>query len=232
MSLVVAIRDNEGVIHMASDSRASTPFTKVDYDVCKVGPTEDEDLLIGFVGELCLGELQYYSYLPTVASLGEEGKMGKALEAVEQVLRESITEYDFVTGVKYAIAETMFDIKCAPKGKNPTFDGSLLLAFKDQLYLMYGDYSIIPVREDWAVIGSGQYHATSVMKIFERYKDSDPLEILVTAIKIAGDSVLSVGGKIYYTNTKDCEVVELDFKDAVEEEAIDEEEVLEEEVSE
>lgn len=231
MSLVVALRDNDGVVHMASDSRASTSFVKTEYDVCKVGPTEDGDLIIGFVGEMCLVELQYYSYLPTIASMGEDGKMSKALEAVEKVLRESITEYDFVTDVKYTIADTIFNIKCAASGSNPTFDGSLLLAFKDQLYLMSGDYSILPVKEDWAVIGSGQYHATSVMKIFEQYKDSDPLEILVTAIKIASESVLSVGGKIYYTNTKDCEVVELDFKDAVEEEVIDEE-VVEEEINE
>lgn len=223
MSLVVALRDEEGVIHMASDSRASTAFIKTDYDICKVGPTEDGDLLIGFVGEMCLAELQYYSYLPKVSALEDNGKMSEALEAVEKVLRESITEYDFITDVKYTVAKTMFQIKCAPEGKNPSFNGELLLAFKDQLYLMQGDYSILPVRENWAVIGSGQYHATSVMKIFERYEDSDPLETLVTAIKIAGDSVLSVGGKIYYTNTKDCEVVELDFKKAMEEEAMKEE---------
>lgn len=222
MSVVVALRDKEGVIHMASDSRASTPFIKANYDVCKVGPTEDGDLLMGIVGEMCLTELQYYSYLPAVEELKKGDKVGEALEVIKKALRDSITEYDFVTNVKYAIAETMFNIKCAPKGKNPTFSGELLLAFKDQLYLMQGDYTIFPIKEDWAVIGSGQYHATAVMKMFESYIDSDPLEVLVTAIKIAGDSVLSVGGKIYYTNTKDCEVVELDFKKAVEEIDIDE----------
>jgi 20S proteasome alpha/beta subunit len=222
MSLVIALRDDEGVIHMASDSRASTPFIKTDYDVCKVGPTEDGDLLIGFVGEMCLGELQYYSYLPTVMPSEQGEEMNEALAAVEDIYRDSITEHDFISSVKYSIADTVFQIKCAPEGDNPHFNGSLLLAFRDQLYLMGGDYSILPVREDWAVIGSGQYHATSVMKIFEQYKDSDPLDILVTAIKIASDSVLSVGGKIYYTNTEDCEVVELDFKEAVEETTIKE----------
>jgi len=225
MSLVVAMRDDNGVVHMASDSMASTHFTKADFDTCKITPTLDGDLIIGFVGSMHLSELQYYHYLPSAMGPSGDESMTKKLEELDKIYKEQLEDIDFITDVKYEIMKRVKKITGTPEGKQVSLGGNILIAFKDKMYLMWDDFAMVPIDNDWAAIGSGEYHATSVMKIFEGYEGSDVIDILATAIKIAGDSVLSVGGKIYYTNTEDCEVVEISLEeiDREEEQKIKEE---------
>lgn len=210
MSIVVGLRDEEGVVHLASDSMASGSFTNSGRDICKVNPTRDGDLIIGVVGEMSLLELQYYEFLPRLQQIPGSDKMGEALQKADDIFREELDEHDFITEVKYNIAETIQGIKQIPKqSAKKDFHGTLLVAFKDQMYTMSGDYAMVPVHKDFMVIGSGTYHGQAAMQMLNWNEEYDPISKLISAVTLASDNVLSVGGKIYYTNTKDCEVKEL-----------------------
>jgi len=47
------------------------------------------------------------------------------------------------------------------------------------------------------------------MKMLNWDEDTPPVDKLINAIKLTEEHVLSVGGKIYYVNSKDCEVNEI-----------------------
>jgi hypothetical protein len=47
------------------------------------------------------------------------------------------------------------------------------------------------------------------MKMLNWDEDISPVDKLISAIKLTEEHVLSVGGKIYYVNSKDCEVNEI-----------------------
>ena len=210
MSIVVGLRDEEGVVHLASDSMASNGFTNSSRDICKVNPTRDGDLIIGIVGEMSLLELQYYEFLPRLQKIPGSDKMNERLEEASEIFRQELDEYDFITEVKYNIAETIQGIKQIPKQVPQNhFDGELLIAFQDQMYTMFGDYAMVPVTNDFIVIGSGTYHGQAAMQMLNWNNDYDPVDKLLSAVTVASDNVLSVGGTVYYTNTKDCEVQEL-----------------------
>jgi len=209
MSVVIAIRDKEGVIHMASDSMASNSFTDTRLDICKVNPTMDGNLLIGMVGELGLSELQYYEFLPKIMSETRNEKVRGALERANKEFQNNLGDYEFITQVKFELKEVIEIVTTHSPKNGERFDGELLIVFKDKMYLMSGDYSMIPIENDYYVIGSGQYHSTAVMKMLNWDEDTPPVDKLINAIKLTEEHVLSVGGKIYYVNSKDCEVNEI-----------------------
>jgi len=209
MSVVIAIRDEEGVIHMASDSMASNSFTDSRLDICKVNPTLDGNLLIGMVGELALSELQYYEFLPKIMPVTENEKVREALEKANKEFQNNLGDYEFITQVKFELKEVIEEVTAHDPKSGGGFDGELLIVFKDKMYLMSEDYSMVPIENDYYVIGSGQYHSTSVMKMLNWDEDISPVDKLISAIKLTEEHVLSVGGKIYYVNSKDCEVNEI-----------------------
>lgn len=190
MSVVIATRDDEGYVHLASDSKASNGFTDSQLDICKINLTPDEDIIIGIVGNLSLFSLQYYPLLPP-------------MKYRPQVLDE---EY-FLTVVRPRIIENilMVDMSADKKG----FNGTLFIAYGKQLYEMDGQYSMYPIYQKSASIGSGDFHSSASIKILDVMNELTIREKLMSAISVTSQFVLSVGDNIYYMNTKDLDLMKL-----------------------
>jgi len=190
MSVVVATRDKEGYVHLASDSMASTVMTDTQLDVCKVNITADMDVIIGNVGNMSLTSLKYYSILPP-----------HKYRPVE------LDEEFFLTQVRYELIKIIHnvDIMASEKG----FSGELLIAYGKQLYVFDGQYAMYPVYQKSYAIGSGEYHASSAIKVLDTIDGLTIREKLMSAVNVTQQYVSSVGNNTYYVNTKDLQLMKL-----------------------
>jgi|LGVF01.2.fsa_nt_gb ATP-dependent protease HslVU (ClpYQ) peptidase subunit len=174
MSVVVATRDEQGYIHMASDSMVSSSFTDSQLDVCKVNVTFDEDVIIGDVGGMALTMLKYYSLLP----------QSKYRPVV-------LDEEYFLIYVREQIINLIqkVDMQADKKG----FNGELLIAYKKQLYVFDSNYDMYPVYQKSYSIGSGEYHASSAIKILDTIDGLTIREKLLSSINVTQQYVSRVG---------------------------------------
>lgn len=189
MSLVVAIK-KEGVVYMGSDSQVtsggsrSTLRNPNNYKIWKVIGVDN--CLMGGVGRLrdaCI--------IRTMDDLVTDFNVIKQQISFEFVVRKIVPDIiEKLREVHYIKEDGVFEY----------MDSSYLFAFKDQLFHIDEDGTVIEI-DDYVAIGSGKNEAIGSLLSTEE----EPIKRIVKAIKASAASDIYVDYPIILSNTKETE---------------------------
>ena len=190
MSVVVAIKEN-GKVYIGADSQVTKGGTRVtlknpnNYKVWKV--VGADNCLIGHVGNL--------------RDANVVRLMGGLV--TDYNIYKGHVDYEFV--VKKVVPDIVDELKSYGNLKDDKYidflDSAFLFAFKDQLYVIGRDRSVIEV-DDYVAIGSGEDQAIGSLLSTEGHS---PKERIVKAIKASAASDIYVDYPIILSNTEDTE---------------------------
>ena len=198
MSVVVAIKEN-GKIYIGADSQVTRGGTRTtlknpnNYKVWKV--LGADSTLMAHVGMLRDANVV---------------RLMDGLVSDYNVYRNHVS-FDFVVKKIFPeIIQELVDYNLLKDGKNTEFlESSFMFAFKDQLYLLNMDKSVIEV-DDYAAIGSGADQAIGSLLSTE---GESPKERIVKAIKSSAASDIYVDYPIILVDTENTEFEVVTEKD-------------------
>lgn len=190
MSVVVAIKEN-GKVFIGADSQVTKGGTRTtlknpnNYKVWKVMGADN--CLIGHVGNLRDANVV---------------RLMSGLVTDYNIYKNHI-DYEFV--VKKVVPDVVDELKNYGNVKDEKFvdflDSSFLFAYKDQLYVIGRDRSVIEV-DDYVAIGSGEDQAIGSLLSTE---GDSPRERIVKAIKASAAADIYVDYPIILTDTESTE---------------------------
>lgn len=205
MTVLIGYLDMGGVAHLATDGMASGGYYIADGSINKIAKTKDENLMFGITGNPQLLELKYYSYLPDAKYIeNDNGGYDKELPEVDD-------EY-FYTKLRYKIREKLVKMAFDDEDDAKSF-GNIILMHEDKLYQLFGNgcdlYKI--EKGNYATNGCGTYSANGAMdSIFSMNPNLSIKEKMVKAVKVVSKNTPGVGRNVYYANTKDYQVEEIE----------------------
>ena len=190
MSVVVAIKEN-GKIMMGADSQCTKGGTRRslsnpnNYKIWKV--LDSENCLLGHVG------------------LVREANVIRVARDLIPEMAQIKNKVDFSFVVK-RLVPTMFEeleeYRVIKKGDNPPeFDSSFLFAYKDKLFYISGNGTVIEI-DDYCAIGSGECEAIGSLLSTE---GESPEERIKKAIKASAANDIYVDYPIVITDTESTE---------------------------
>lgn len=191
MSVVVAVK-KDGVVYMGADSQVTRGGTRVslsnpnNYKVWKVKGCEH--CLMGHVGSLrdaCVIKL-----------------LNNIVRELD-VLHDSVN-FEFVVNrvVPLLIDELMARRYLSSSGKLEFSDSRFLFAYKDRLYVIGSDFSVIEV-DDCVAIGSGESEA--IGSLLTTSYESNPIVRIIKAIKSSAAHDIYVDYPIILSDTNKAE---------------------------
>ena len=190
MSVVVAIKEN-GKVYIGADSQVTKGGTRVtlknpnNYKVWKVNGADN--CIIGHVGNVRDANVV---------------RLMNGLVTDYNIYKGHI-DYEFV--VKKIVPDIVDELKSYGNLKDEKYvdylDSSFLFAFRDQLYMIGRDRSVIEV-DDYVAIGSGEDQAIGSLLSTE---GENPKERIVKAIKASAASDIYVDYPIILTDTENTE---------------------------
>lgn len=180
MTCIVA-KIHEGKVHMVGDQMGSNGFTHSVFNkaskVFKVG-----DFLIGYTTSFRMGQILQYSWTPPVRLVTDTNDDLYLYKTVVDSIKKC------------------FDDNSYGQKKNVEFDGgTFIIGWKGRIFEMQDNLSLLEY-DKFSSVGCGTYHATAAMKTMDMFNIlcNNPEQFLVTAIKVAADSVGGVSHTYNY----------------------------------
>ena len=190
MSVVVAIKEN-GKIMMGADSQCTKGGTRRslsnpnNYKIWKV--LDSENCLLGHVGLVREANVIRVArdLVPEMAQLKDKVDFSFVVKRLVPTMFEELEEYRVIK-----------------KGDNPPeFDSSFLFAYKDKLFYISGNGTVIEI-DDYCAIGSGECEAIGSLLSTE---GESPEERIKKAIKASAANDIYVDYPIVITDTESTE---------------------------
>ena len=190
MSVVVAIKEN-GKIMMGADSQCTKGGTRRslsnpnNYKIWKV--LDSENCLLGHVGLVREANVIRVArdLIPEMAQIKDKVDFSFVVKRLVPTMFEELEEYRVIK-----------------KGDNPPeFDSSFLFAYKDKLFYISGNGTVIEI-DDYCAIGSGECEAIGSLLSTE---GESPEERIKKAIKASAANDIYVDYPIVITDTESCE---------------------------
>lgn len=193
MTCVVGFLDKESkTVYLGADSLGSNGFTKAVYQQKKVFHSKDtKELIIGLCGRFNFQALEYENLLDE-ATLLKDG-----------ITREYLIT-QFIPRLKELVVKYNSNINS--EGIN-YMDGDLLFGYKDKMFKIQGDYSLLEVTDNYDSVGSGEYFALGSLFTTEN-TDMKPIERIHKSLQSASKFNVGVSAPYYIINTKNDEVIE------------------------
>ena len=192
MSVVVAIK-KDGVVYLGSDSQVTRGGTRTsltnqnNFKIWKVKGVDN--CLMGHVGLLrdaCVIRV-----------------MENLVREIDVIHDKVNFEYVVTRVVPKIIEELKFYNYLESEGKFKDMESRYLFAFKDKLFVIGFDGSVIEV-DDYIAIGSGE--SESIGSLLTTNNNDDPEIRIIKAIKASAAHDIYVDYPIILSNTKDLEV--------------------------
>ena len=185
----------DGVTYIAGDSLGSNGYSGAVYKGKKVAHLDGkEEAIMGYTTSFRMGQLVEHS-----SGLIEEIALLKG-EVDDKYL---VTK--FVPNLQKLYKEGGFE----KVRDNQKIGGTFLLGFKNRLFCVQSDYSILESANHYDSCGCGEDFAMGAMKATENMKMT-PEERLFTALESAAKFSTGVDAPFYIVNTVTKEVLELD----------------------
>ena len=190
MSVVVAIKEN-GKIMMGADSQCTKGGTRRslsnpnNYKIWKV--LDSENCLLGHVGLVREANVIRVArdLVPEMAQIKDKVDFSFVVKRLVPTMFEELEEYRVIK-----------------KGDNPPeFDSSFLFAYKDKLFYISGNGTVIEI-DDYCAIGSGECEAIGSLLSTE---GESPEERIKKAIKASAANDIYVDYPIVITDTESTE---------------------------
>lgn len=191
MSVVVAIK-KDGVVYLGSDSQVTRGGTRTsltnpnNFKIWKVKGVDN--CLMGHVGllrEACVIRVME-NLVREIDVIHDEVNFEYVVTRVVPKIIDELKEFNYI--------ET--------EGKFKNMESKYLFAFKDKLFVIGFDGSVIEV-DDYIAIGSGE--SESIGSLLTTNNDEDPETRIIKAIKASAAHDIYVDYPIVLSNTKDLE---------------------------
>ena len=191
MSVVVAIK-KDGVVYLGSDSQVTRGGTRTsltnpnNFKIWKVKGVDN--CLMGHVGLLrdaCVIRVME-NLVREIDVIHDEVNFEYVVTRVVPKIIDELKEFNYI--------ET--------EGKFKNMESKYLFAFKDKLFVIGFDGSVIEV-DDYIAIGSGENE--SIGSLLTTNSDEDPETRIIKAIKASAAHDIYVDYPIVLSNTKDLE---------------------------
>lgn len=180
MTCIVGLIENDKV-YLGADSLASNGFVKdvkSQPKVFKLG-----DFIIGTTGSQRMSQiLRFSTELPKIYDT----------EIFEFMCTKFVDTLRSIYGDKGFLQKTSDGDE---KG------GFILVGYKNRLFEIQSDFSIVEVLDNFMAVGSGMYHAQSAMYILQDDKTLTPEQKLTKALESAEKFVVSVQRPFNFINT-------------------------------
>lgn len=186
------VRNNH--VYMAGDLMGSNGFTGKVYPDSKV--FVNGEFIIGYTSSFRMGQILEWNWQQPLRQEGISDREYMQLNVVES-LRETFAAFGY--GVKSGLED---------------IGGNFLIGYHGKLYEMQDNFSLLSV-EDFAAVGSGQYHAEAILHLLHQEQDLHPFYIMQTAIGTAAHFTQSVSHEC--TVYSSDENAEKDWNDVIEE---------------
>ena len=236
MTCIIGYRDSKnGIVYIGADScggntMLAKKFIRRDRKVFKL--KDDKESLIGFAGSFRMGQL-----LMTAEGLFDEpvikddeddedlsaeeyedeivkdeedvdstpllDKMNIKYKRVKEVNLESMIDV-FIPNTANLLLEGGF----AVQGENGLEGGVFLVANKDKLYRIDGDFQVGEMEDDYIAIGTGENFALGALEAMKDSKISIPKKI-EKALRVATKYAMGVEPPFIIMNTGNDEVIEI-----------------------
>lgn len=196
MTCILGVLDKENdCVYIGADSLGSSSWNKALYKNKKVFKAKDnKNILIAICGAYKL-----QNFLSIEENLVEE-------------LKELKNEVNFEHMVKYVSPKIMNLAKtygcCFSKDGGSYLGGDLIFAYKNQLYIIQQDGSILEPEDEYVASGSGGDFSLAVLSQ-NGNGDKDIIVRITEALEAAEKHAVGVQRPFYIMNTKDDKVVEI-----------------------
>lgn len=191
MSVVVAIK-KDGVVYLGSDSQVTRGGTRTsltnpnNFKIWKVKGVDN--CLMGHVGllrEACVIRVME-NLVREIDVIHDEVNFEYVVTRVVPKIIDELKEFNYVE----------------IEGKFKNMESKYLFAFKDKLFIIGYDASVIEV-DDYVAMGSGE--SESIGSLLTTNNDEDPETRIIKAIKASAAHDIYVDYPIVLSNTKDLE---------------------------
>lgn len=181
MTLVMAIVQ-DGMSYIASDSLGSDGFTKSINKNRKI--FLKDTMLIGGSGSFKQLQLIEHSFISPDRTIDES--------TYEYMYKAFVPELTNFLKINNVITHT--------RGVDSNDSSEFVFVLDGTIFVMQSDLSLLEPVENFACIGSGQYHALAVLKALKDGGLSVD-KMLKKALDITVELVVSVGGKLHTIKT-------------------------------
>lgn len=191
MSVVVAIK-KDGVVYLGSDSQVTRGGTRTsltnpnNFKIWKVKGVDN--CLMGHVGllrEACVIRVME-NLVREIDVIHDEVNFEYVVTRIVPKIIDELKEFNYI--------ET--------EGKFKNMESKYLFAFKDKLFIIGYDASVIEI-DDYVAMGSGE--SESIGSLLTTNSDEDPETRIIKAIKASAAHDIYVDYPIILSNTKDLE---------------------------
>lgn len=184
MTCVVALVDDSGTIHFGSDSLGSDGhFSKVVSDP-KI--FQNGECLFGYAGSFRLGQILEHAFM--------------APDRTENQSSKAYLCTNFMDQLKFSFKNAGF-LGTDEDNNQEIFDGEFLIGYREEIFVVQEDFSVLQVRDNYLAIGSGQETATAVLYA-TREIDLSPLDRLHLALETTDKMIDSVGPPFHFISMK------------------------------
>ena len=193
MTCIVGYVSDDGITYLGGDSLGSNGYSGMIYRQSKVFHCKDTgNAVIGYTSSFRMGQLLMYA---------------KNLFDELSISKDEIDHEYMVTKFVPKLQELLSNGGYEKTDSGRKSSGEFLLGYKDKLYNIQTDYSVLESLDKIDACGSGEEFALGAL---HAVKDSDlsPEEKLHTALRAASKFSVGVAPPFYIVNTKTSEVVE------------------------
>lgn len=184
MTCVVALLEDDGDIHLGSDSLGTDGhFSKVISDP-KI--FVNGEFLFGYAGSFRLGQILEHGFEPP-SRMENQGSKQYLCTTFMEALKNSF----HIQGFLGKDEDTNQD----------SFDGEFLIGYREEIFIVQEDFSVLQVRDNYLSIGSGQETATAVLYA-TRDIDISPIDRLLLSLETTSKYVDSVAGPFHFISMK------------------------------
>lgn len=193
MTCIVGMLDKEtNTVYLGGDSLGSNGYHKSVYKQRKVFHSKDtKEFIIGLSGTFNFQALEYENLL-------DELKLSK-----NEINREYLITR-FIPNLKNIVNK--YNSNSNSNGIN-TMEGTLLFGYKDKLFKVQSDYSLLEPEDEYLSIGSGEDFATGSLATTEGM-ELTTIERIHKALRVASKHGVGIQAPFYIINTKDDKVIE------------------------
>lgn len=186
MTCIIGLLSN-GVSYMGTDSLGSNGYTGNVYKNRKVFKLDNnKDIMAGYTSSFRMGQLLQYS-----SNLFDE------LNLLKNNIDEKYMVNKFIPNVQ----------KLFEEGKYKE-GGQFLLSFKDKLYEVQCDFSVLEPKDGFSAVGCGEDFAKSSLETTKNLEMS-PIDRISKALECAEKYSIGVRRPFYIINSENDDVVEI-----------------------
>lgn len=194
MTCIIGFVEN-GITYLGGDSLGSDGFSKTIVKQPKVFHSKDtKEIIMGYTTSFRMGQLLQNS---------------KGLFDELSIMQNKV-DYEYLITKFIPNIQKLFSDGGFEKNKDGTkSSGEFLLGYKDKLFKVQSDYSILESANNYDACGCGEYYALGSLKTTENL-DLSPVEKIHKALQAASAFSAGVAPPFYIINTKDNQIIIFD----------------------